>query len=315
MKNKHLVLIFLLVLILGLLSRFIPWPFAASKCIPLKNSSHTPRSITIGKLPEGDLSLIATEGVWIATQGNRSAPVSSSLPDSIRSILQQICMNERVSEKPEPSQGLDLQVNIQYDEHIQLELLIGKVFQESGKTFTYISGRELNGVYLAPGNLRILLERRLEEFRNSDILGKMPLLLNSATITYNGIDTIYRFVPADSLKNPADTLLYSAWDTQWFSALQKLNKLPFADFFDDSRASGWTAQISCNANALPEPLVLSFYKFTPHDRPESWSDKPENKRLLLAPWVLHSSLNPGNYFAVQDTALIRQLFLKAPAAL
>ncbi|MBN8683778.1 MAG: DUF4340 domain-containing protein [Chitinophagales bacterium] len=315
MKNKHLVLIFLLVLTLGLLSRFIPWPFAAEKCIPLKNIAHLPRSIVIEKLPEGDLSLIATDGAWIATQGDRSVPVSNSLPDSIRSVLQQICMNERVSEKPEPAQGLDLQVNLQYADNILLELLIGKVFQEYGKTYTYISGAELNGVYLAPGNLRVLLERRLEEFRNTEVLGNMPQNLSSAAITYNIIDTIYRLMPPDSLKNQADTLFFSVWDARWISALQSLKKLPFADFFDDSRTRGWTAQISCTANTTSEPVVLSFYKFTPHDRPESWSSKPEHKQLLLSPWVLHSSLNPGNYFAIQDTALIRQLFLKAPSHL
>lgn len=314
-KNKHLVLIFLLVLGLGLLSRLIPWPFEADKCISLKNISQSPHSLVIGKLPDGDLALIASDAGWVATQGDRSVPVAPHLPDSIRAVLQQICMNERVSETASPAQGLDLQLNLQYIDGVQLELLIGKVFQESGKTFTYISGKELNGVYLAPGNLRVLLERRLEEFRNTEVLGNMPQTLNSAAITYNIIDTIYRLMPPDSLKNPADTLSFSAWDARWINALQSLKKLPFADFFDDSRTSGWTVQIICTANAMPEPLVLSFYKFTPHDRPESWSNNPEYKQLLRSPWVLHSSLNPGNYFAVQDTALIRQLFLKAPSDL
>ncbi|MEO6758201.1 MAG: hypothetical protein ABIO24_02025, partial [Saprospiraceae bacterium] len=95
---------------------------------------------------------------------------------------------------------------------------------------------------------------------------------------------------------------------------------PYADYFDDSRAvETLRARITLEFGGVGgrglggqgrvgqgQALTLRVFQIDPADLPENLADLYREK-VRPAPFVLHSSQNPNNYFALADTSLAWQI--------
>lgn len=310
MKNKHLVLLFILTVIIGLALRNAPWRDTDTFQKKLLRAD----SSDIVRLQFSGLTLMRTESGFVAEQNNRSARV----PDSeMKPIL--AALNDLTSIRIVPTQQPDtcwlnnkqgIVVVIIYGSHKTEGIILGKEILEQGRPATYLSFPNNKGVYLVNNALRGVFSKTLDDFRKaaivkyhtSDVYGFTIETVNADTlsVTYSKesshwqMDNSHKTISNDSVK-------------VWLNKMEKLSQLPFADLFDETHEGKQLyARIRLDLNCQPDPLWVYIYRLNTLSLPEELPDlKPNDPRL--APYALYFSPYPTNYYALSDTTFLRQI--------
>lgn len=308
MKNKHLVLIFLLTLGVGLLARRLPWRVSEmfqTDLIEVDTSAL--QSISITRPGAAELLLERTDGGWIADQNGRPVQVPAADIDPMLEALAHIQSIRIVKTKQPDTLGPDQAITIKAvwsDKRKEL-FHIGKQTLENGLPATYIELDNHGGLYLVKSHLRDIFDKNAAQFRQRTAFQFAADSVLQVRFFWHRYDSISFWTKNDSLP---------VWDyglsedtmRQWMQLLPRLNGTPFADHFDDSQArKNLFATLTLSTRSDTVPLALQFFYYAPPDIPDDLSAIGD--RRGLSPWVLHSSQNPFNYFCIHDTALLRHI--------
>ena len=315
MKNKHLVLLFLVVLTLGLF-RYLPVRYRSifrGDLIQVDTAVITKCVVLLPQQPE--LALERTETGWAADQNGRVAPLAGNDVTALLETLAGIRSLRRVKTGRVDTLGFtaDKIVKVQVFngnrlvEHFEL----GHEILMDNQPATYLQLPLHNGVYLVQGHLRRLFTRSLDDFRPKSILMISPDAVRSIGIFEVPEDTLFIFQKDDSLHRwGAKNHRYSLRDDSvqnWLGLLLRLNGSPFADNFDESQEQDTRVAAFYLKTTDSAELVLQFYALKPPNIPEDFSGLRRQRWHDLPVYVVHSSQNPMNYFAVMDTNLVRFL--------
>ncbi|MEQ1747044.1 MAG: DUF4340 domain-containing protein [Saprospiraceae bacterium] len=313
MKNKHLVLLFLSVLASGLAARWLPLryrTFFDSHLLRFDPEAVSRMVVSVPGSP--DLFLERIENGWGAEQNGRAAVAPA---DSVHVLLSALAgvRTFRLIKTDRPDTLGFLPENILHIRLFQGKKLVERI--EIGMeqavpnedVSTYLRLPVHGGVYLVNGQLRRLFRRSLDDFRGTTIFPFAPSTVVRIEVSGPGTDLV--LLPKNappglwsdangSVSVPDSAVLI------WLRQVQRLNNLPFADDFDESR----DAETQFAAFVLEsggQSLLVRFFRVQPPDLPEN----PERIRNGHPPseYVVQSSANPLNYFAISDTNLIRVL--------
>lgn len=315
MKNKHLVLLFLSVLILGLL-RYVPVRYRSffhNDLIQVDTAAITQCVIwTPGRT---EISLERTETGWVADQEGRVAPVEERDIAPLLATLAGLPVIRKIKTGRPDTLGLSdskkIRVRIFENNRLLEYFEVGNEIQESGKAMTYLQLPMHQGVYLAPGYLRRQFDRELDDFRSKVLLPLAAESVRRIGIAAGGQDTLVIFEKNDSIQRwtAANVSVSLRNDSvqAWLALFSRLSDSPYADYFDESQAeealvSAFRFETGDGAN-----VTIEFYALKPPQLPEDIQSLRRRFGNRLPLYAVHSSENPMNYFAVVDINLAHYL--------
>ncbi|TNE51953.1 MAG: DUF4340 domain-containing protein [Bacteroidetes bacterium] len=315
MKNKHLVLLFLGVVLLGLLVRWLPFHYRTeltTALIPVDMTRVDKCIVQVLDNPE--LVLIRSDTRWVAMQDGRTTQVQAPEVQNMLKMLADIRKVEVMHSVERDTLGLlpdeRVAVRLFQGDDLLEEVWIGRELQAEGHFHTFIELPSHSGIYQVSIPVRREFQRKLEDFRDKTAFsfdadnvqkigvrwtGSLPeyLVLNDSSERW-----VFRSRPGSVSSDSVAV---------WLKALNKLNTGIFADNFDESQESGNLYVTFYLANRQTAFLTLRIYYCKPTKIPEDISRVKTEKGPDLPAYVLYSSQNQQNYFALKDTNLIRYL--------
>ena len=315
MKNKHLIYLFLSVLALGILIRRLPIQYRSffrSALIQVDTAGMDQCRIQFQGRP--DLSLDRTENGWVAEQEGRSSGIPARRSDSILQILSSIHSLRTVKTNAPDTLGFSaahaLRVWVYQKKHLIEHFELGAEILEAGRPATYVRLPLHEGVYVVPGQLRRQFDLQLDDLRSQTLVQQAQVPLLRFALQAPGVQPVFFEKSADSTHWASlDGNIRLAADSvqAWLDQFQRLNDSPFADHFDESRASETRLATIRLEYQRAQPLLLDFFYLKPPETPEDLSTLHARKFRSLPVYVVHSSDNPMNYFAAADSNLVRFL--------
>ena len=315
MKNKHLVLLFFFVLLLGLIFRWLPvhyQSFFHTKLI--KADANLVNRIVVGNPGKPDLTLERLQGKWLAQQNGRSTTVPGKEISDMINQLTGISTFQVVKTLEADTLGLSpenaILVTLSQLNGTTESLAIGRESLENAQPITFIRLPNHSGMYKVPGHFRALFSRNLNSFRLKTVVEFKPETIHKIGIQPAGSLPVY-VQAADSTgqwKTPnGEYSVSSELISNWLSQFQRLADCPFADFFDESRAAETLHTTIFLGLDSGKFLTLRFFFVNPPNVPEDLS-RVQNAEYQSKPaYVIHSSQNPSNYFYLPDTNLAAYL--------
>ncbi|MBC7777168.1 MAG: DUF4340 domain-containing protein [Phycisphaerae bacterium] len=315
MKNKHLVLLFLLTLLIGLAVRRAPWQNATFfQTNLLRVDTAEVERIEIALPGQHGLVLMRNDAGWIAEQQDRSAKVP---PDVVQRMLETLAnlRSIRIVKTDQPdtlgfARANAIDIGVFYAHSPSERLSIGWESIENSQPATFVRLPRHGGIYLVQNQLRAVFSKTLIDFRNAAVIQLNTADVREFSIFGQNLDSL-AFQKNDSTGNWESTMLTRMVTNdsiqQWLAKIARLKKLPFADLFDESHTNKtFFAQIDLGFSKQAEPLTLKIYRLEATNLPEEMPDTPLDGSQF-APFVLYFSQYPTNYFALSDTALLRQI--------
>ncbi len=304
MKNKHLVLIFMSVLLLGLILRQMPWHCQETVGAPLvKLPAEDIYRIRINRADGTELLLERTPSGWTAEQSGRIVFLH---PDTAQNLL-------RLLTQPIPLKQLDatdrraltaddapLFVHVHAERRSTLSLQIGPQLPTPAGPQTLVRFAQNKSLYRAHGALRTPFDRTLDDFRNRQIL---PLTLHPICRIELQRPNDSIFVWEGNHHSDSAELALPPNLQLWLNSVAQLSELPFADFFDESREKERLLLSAVLTSCTGQVLTLRFFALQPPDLPEDIELLLRQRIRVLPRYVLHSSINPTNYFALLDAEI------------
>lgn len=315
MKNKHIVLVFCLTLLIGVALRYAPWLNRETlqsglACVPVTDIGH----ILLQRPGQPETVLAPADQGWLASTDELTLPV----PDSIMTPLL-AALSEQRTLRIVHSRQLD-SLGLLPGQAIHVELLlrngrrerfdIGRELPENGQPATCLRLESHNGIYLTSGYLRHLFMITPEAFRNKNLLSLDEAGLSAIRLYRIGCDTLaYEKLDSVNWKSSAmpPKMIGQAEVLRWLGRVKRLNGLPFASSGEQSSIAERPDLCIEFQSPANEPALLEFFGIsctrltdgTPRVSP-------------LADCVVHSSQNPYNYFEVRDTAALQVILQGIP---
>jgi hypothetical protein len=314
MKNKHLVLLFLAALVIGLITRGWPWktvPNFEAELIKIDTSSLSQLAIRMANRPE--LILERTEKGWVAIQGSRTTVVAPQMIKPLLLILSDVRSGQIIrSSRPDTfglSNGESLQLSIWNGKNDPDLIKIGRSLMIKGLPACYIQLGQHEEIFFIQTDLRAIFNKTMLDFRDEKVISYDPSLVTGFSIGWNpGMGVDFNKAPDQPLwisitgvnpPVPEDSV------QAWLQQFEHLNTCRFADYFDETNADGKRlARIQLIWNK--GNVTLDFFHVSKQDLPEEYRDFG-NPKTLAATYFVHSSQNSSNYFALQDTALAHRI--------
>lgn len=315
MKNKHLVLIFVLTVILGLLLRQAPW-----------RKSQDPRHSLID-IDTGACTRIAVmapgeelhsferndDGAWWLTEGELGLELSPAQMQPLLSTLAALEVQRLFpTKRPDTLQlatGQYLELIITQHGRPDEHLRIGMERTQGGAVVTAVILGKQVGICWVKGALRSLFSQKSAAYRDAR---PFQLFWQELTrITFANRDSILlEAVKSDSVWMSAGQVLPPELPAKWERVLARLAEAQqSADYFDETRANEQLVLAVTVATGFNNLLELRFYSSALLDPP----DDPARRPARAPGYVLHSSQHPHRYFSITDPELFLAL-LPRPAA-
>ncbi|HRI60914.1 MAG TPA: DUF4340 domain-containing protein [Saprospiraceae bacterium] len=316
MKNKHLILLFLATIVVGLLARRVPW-FKANifqtNLIELDTAQVT--QISVFRPGQPELLFERTESGWVAAQELRTVRVS---PEQISPVLATLTAvrSLRIVKTTQPdtlgfSENNRLRVQVFRDKDLLEQFEIGYETLENGQPASYIYLSRHEGYYLVQNHLRGIFSKNLDDFREKSVCDFDPAAVKKIVLEWRtaGLNMQYLLLKNDSTAqwNPlgqAPPEIANDTIQAWLRLFGSLNGSPFADNFDESRARETLLRRMTLHLDSSDSVVFQVFYVKPPDVPEELSFA---KAKGLPLYVVHSSQNPTNFFAPADTLLLRRI--------
>lgn len=311
MKNKHLVLLFIVILLAGWLVRRLPWRFSdIFQTNLIEIDAQDLQSISIGRPGAAELLIERTDEGWMTEQDGRTVRVPDEIIDRMLQELSQVKTMRIVKTTQPDTLGLRAPVAV----HALLKngrkevFFVGRQTFEQGVAATYIELDHHDGIYLVKNHLHDVFDQDATRFRPATAFQLAVEGISEIRFFWSKQDSMAVVKKNDALPVWAYGLVEWPGDSvhKWLTLLPRLNGTAFADHFDDSGSrETLVARISLIGRPDSFPLELEFHYLAPPEIPED----PEAlaKRQNLSAWVLHSSQNPNNYFCINDTILLRHI--------
>lgn len=300
LKNKHLVLFFLAIVVLGwLLSRLRPWgntPELRAALLDVDTATAEVLQVLAPGYPPW--SLHKTEGGWTLLADNRPMPMIPRQAAVLLAAAAQVHSIRVLSTGRPDTLGLApgqyIVLAWQLPGGVYQRLHIGREM-EGG---TWVKLPESHAVFLAAGHLRSQFALDARRFRSRQVIDWSVSALDSMTMA-QGDTLIYRWH-----RQGADSVQL------WLQGVLPFGEWPFADYFDETRGSELElARLTLYRG--DEQALLHLYRWMPPNLPE---DLHAVRGLgdALPAYVWHSSTNPLNYFSLSDTLRAQRLLNGPP---
>jgi hypothetical protein len=315
MKNKHLVLLFLGVLILGIASRWLPVRYRTFFETNLLRVDAADVSRMIVSAPGmSDLLFERIDRGWSVEQEDRTAIVPADTVMDMLELLANLASFQVVKTERPDTLGLApdylLRVRLFQANKLLENIEIGREYTAPDGSFTYLRLPGHTGIYRVPGRLRREFGRTLDDFRSKTVLAPTLDAVRAIGVAWPD-STTYFLEKNDStgrwLFSDGPNSLSADSVSRWFQHVQRLNESPFADHFDESRESETLYAIITLETTNGRTYALRFFFLKPPDAPEDLASLRRRGVRALPSFVVHASSNPLNYFAVADTNLVHQL--------
>jgi Domain of unknown function (DUF4340) len=294
MKNKHLVFIFGLTLLFGLVTKGLPW--IQRSLIERRLLNIQPESLVQIQIqyPDGRQILLergekdwfsAEEGRGIRVPADTLAPLFERLANLKQAqLLKAIHLSDFLS-----ALVLDCQFKHR-DGHIE-HFKIGAE-KADGTAMLYLPSHE--GYYAVQGHLSAFFPKNLNTFRATQPLDFLPDHIRRIDI-YSEEDTLQLTLHSGNWLIEADTqkVLPPNSVEHALQQLTAFKNLTFADEFDE---------VSAQSDRLFELMLYEAESADPH-RLAVYTDPARRGQL-----VLQGSDFPANFYLLRDTAMLRQIF-------
>lgn len=318
MKNKHLVLLFLFVLLIGYLGRWLPWQRKQEfKTGLIRVDTAALTQVSIAQNGRSELLIERTEAGWAATQELRSAPVQSADIEPLLGALAQIHSLRIVKTNRPDTVGFGdadlLKISLSVGHKTIENFEIGNETLENGSPATYIHLNRHEGIYLVQNHLRGIFSKTLNDFRKNNVADIDPERIKSILIERleefrKGAYFIQKNDSTGHWELPGQPPPFQVQDDTvqiWLRLFSRLNGSPFADHFDESRARETFAGRITLYSTSHDSLVIRLFYVKPPDFPEEISRMQAPEQPV---YVVHSTLNPLNFFAPPDTTLLHRMW-------
>lgn len=308
MKNKHLVLLFLFVLLTGWISRYSPWFRSDNiQSYLIKAGKNEIRRISILNQQLPELLLEADERNWYATQDDIVVGFPDSLAAPLLDAISAMKAVRIIDEKSTDTTGLTpgncIEVSAELSSKRRERFRIGKETMTTGMAGTYVQIVPHGGIYLVEGHLRKKFDVDCQHFRSRDI--GIPDEITAIRVKRTGIDSIVCTV-TDSTGWLKQGQTDSVGGMQaWLSAIRSLKNLPYANPsetgpFDIEDGSDFRVELT---GKTPDQIVrLEFYGIR-----YAYSEDKSLEIVLARRCLLHSSSNEYNYFFLENQEKVRQI--------
>ncbi len=305
MKNKHLVLLFLLVLLLGLVGRRLPWRCQSDLRGRLVHAPEAIYRIQVSREGQTDLFLEYTAAGWVAEQEGRIVPISRDTMAALFDLLGQLRHFTPLTDKESTrafATAKPIHLQLFFSDRPPTSLQWGLEQSDSEGPWTLVRIAKQEGVYRVRGAFRSWFDRTIDDFRNRklllfDLTQACNIALywpTDSSVLLEKIDSITWQRASNTPENPYLSFPY------WLNAVAQLQNLPFADFFDESREEEWLCLTVVLTACDGKTFTLRFFALEPLDLPEDVRSLHRQGIKALPRYVAHSSANPHNYFALLD---------------
>lgn len=312
MKNKHLVLLFLLTLGIGLAIRHAPWrdPVSAHiKLLPTDTSEI--RRIEVLGPGESAIVLTLNDAGWDAEQKNRSTRVPPLQAHKLLAALADLSASGLIKTTGPDTLGFSaasmIRVTVFYANEPAKYLEIGSEITKNGITFTYVRLFRHEGVYMVESQIRPVFSSTLADYRSAAVPGFDPNHVQGISIFGKGLDSLV-VQWNDSLdcwlSIPGNRRVQPDRISKWLEAIRALKTQPFADLFDETLASKAVyAQITLQLRSGAAPFTIKIFHLNHPVWPEEMPEATLEKRQL-SPYVYCFSQYPTNFYMLSDTTLL-----------
>ena len=315
MKNKHLLLIFICTLLLGLLAKYSPWfksEIFQADLIRVDPADLQRLSITQAGNPE--LLLERSDEGWVASQEDFAVRTADSILAPLLLAIAQIRSLRIIhSDRRDtllllPTQAIHVAIYLKNGQKETFE--IGREVLENKQPATFIEIDRHEGIYLTNQYLRRIFTRSIDDFRSKTVLAFSPTPLQSVCILRPGIDTVF------FQKSDTSLLWQSSHSAQmipvmalkkWLGYCQRLNSLPFATHLEEMQtADNLLLTLMFYTPDTAEPMILKVFGLMGNTLgDDSTVNVPTASKKPL--FVLQSSQNRYNFFALKDTLLLQKI--------
>lgn len=307
MKNKHLVLLFIFVLLTGLVSRFSPW-FKSDQIqsFLVKITKNEIRRISILNTQLPELLLEADDKNWYATQDDIVVGFPDSLADPLLDAITAMKAVRILDESSSDSTGLVpgsyIEVTAETASRRKEHFRIGNETMTAGRPLTCVQILPHGGIYLVEGHLRKLFDVDCQDFRSRET--GIPDEIQDVSIMRTGIDSVY--IPVTEYGQSAGVQKDTVRGMEaWLEAVRKLSNLPYANLSETGPydiEDGADYRIELTGKTPDQTVRLDFYGI----RYTKGRDKTVEVTLARR-CLLHSSANEYNYFFLEDQAIVRRI--------
>jgi hypothetical protein len=301
MKNKHLVLLFLITLAAGIALRKAPWResvFFEADLLKIDSAAIVQLDITLPKKPP--LSLVRHDAGWAAEQSERHtlAPVDK-MQELLLAISSLRSSGIHKTSRPDTlglSENHAIELKIQCRDGRKEVIRMG----EDHTYGTYVQLPRHEGIYLCKPGLRALFLLSLDDFRRWKPIDFSTFQLREIVWTSAGEDSI-RFKKEETTGRWTNNLNETTWSGDsvqlWLNRLENFRPTVFADWFDETRRADYPTDEWQFAGPAPErSFQIWLYRV---------SDQ-QHRRGKREAWVIQHSMQAGAYFECSDTALFRR---------
>lgn len=314
MKNKHLLLLLLVVIATGWLIRQIPLPYrdpGPAEVFSFDTSQIMQLAIQAPGRPE--ILISRTAKGWMAAEGMTRSLIDPSTVAPLLAALRSVYARNLVKRQHVDTLGFNPGESIEvlvYEGSERYGFHIGKeAYDEQPVTFIRRQGRP--SIYVVSGHWRSLFSPTLDHLRALPFPKVEPSTIKAVAIAWRKYSPLHLIHLTDSTSwRSVDGKISAETDsvTAWLNHFKLLEQFPRADFFDESQASDtYLAQVSLEVqNPDDQPIVYKFYQITSLEIPDDISALRKRKANFSA-FVFSVSSIPGEFFALEDTALARQL--------
>lgn len=305
MKNKHLVLLFLGILGIGLITRhFNCWRTNDLQANLFKQHEADIRKLSI--ISGDTLELVQHDHLWTVATGDENL----MLPDSvIRPVLETLLQIESSAllktQKPDTLgfRAADAVTVVCYSAKIPRveQFRLGKMVTVNGVLSTWVAIEGHEQYYLAKGDLKKHMKIDLKNLEKKRCFLADTSGVFRATVIFGTDTTVWQrvaFSPEDSLQ---------IWLNNFYTLT---TNAPEADFFDVERDESTSAGkvVFSSENEDRQWIFHLFFAASPviPDDPASI----RKVRDFKPQYVIAGDNLPGAYFALSDTAGVREVMIK-----
>lgn len=315
MKNKHLLLLFLLALVIGIALRQAPWRNALHPVHPLLQiDTLACTRIAVQGVGREDRVFERGDGDrWVLTEGDISVvlqpPQQALLFQTLAGLnVQQLLPTKR----PDTLQlGLEQCLSVAFfNRNGPMESFrIGTERLKGGKVVTAMMLGKHEGVYWVEGALWSLFSKKIDAYRQKKTFDIVWADLDSIVVSTPD-SLLMEAIKRDTVQAwmlPRTGGILPNWEVeQWLQALDGLKHCYFASYFDETRAKEQLFLEITLGNVAAPPLVLRFFRLNAPEPPDDLSLISKNE-YFERPFVLQSSQNPRDFFSIGDSTIVHRL--------
>lgn len=269
--------------------------------------------LSITQPGQSELLLERSDEGWVASQDDFAVGTADSLLSPILEALAQI-RSIRIVETQKrdtllllPNQSIHVEVLLKNGRKEHFD--IGREILENKAPATFVEIDRHEGIYLTDKHLRQIFARSIDDFRSKVMVDIIPEKVVSFQILRPETDTLMCY------KSDTSSLWHASYSSQmlsteqvqeWLKNLQQLNGLPFASHTDERLAADkLVASITLELSDQEEPVVLQFLT-------TGLNTNGATGRKKVPDYVVHSSQNAFNFFALYDTTLANSILAPYP---